>query len=230
MTVAAVILAASPESALADAAGRASVRRIAETAWAGGAMPLVVVAADPDGTVAAALGGSEATLVPPAPVRTGPAGQLVRGMRAALELVASSDAALIWPVRLTWVDAETVTMLLQAHGLEPGSLLRPRWEDTDGWPVLVPMSLIEALAGMPPDRMPDQLVLDLAASGAPLRSLDLGDPGAVLDRDTAIDALPPYVGPQEPLRPPPDWGAAAADAADDVPPLPAPRLDPGAPA
>ena len=43
MTVAAVILAASPASALAVAAGQPSVRRIAELAWAGGALPIVVV-------------------------------------------------------------------------------------------------------------------------------------------------------------------------------------------
>ena len=228
MTVAAVILAASAESALADAAGRVSVRRIAETAWAGGAMPLVVVAADPGGRVGAALAGSEAVLVPPAALETGPAGQIVRGMRAALELVASTDAALVWPARLTWVDAETVTMLIQAHGLAPADALRPRWEDADGWPVLVPMSLLETVAGLAPDRMPDQLIADLAAAGVPLRSLDLGDPGAVIDRGTPIDALPPYAGPAEPLSPPPDWGAAAAESPDDAAPSGVRRLDPEA--
>jgi len=38
MTVAAVILAASVDSALAEVAGRPSVRRIVESAWAGGAV------------------------------------------------------------------------------------------------------------------------------------------------------------------------------------------------
>ena len=37
MTVAAVILAASPESALADADGVPRVRRIVDSAWSGGA-------------------------------------------------------------------------------------------------------------------------------------------------------------------------------------------------
>lgn len=230
MTVAAVILAASAESALADAAGRASVRRIAETAWAGGAMPLVVVAADPAGDVGAALAGSEAVLVAPAPMETGPAGQIVRGIRAAVELVAGTDAALVWPARLTWVDAETVTTLLQAHGLEPASLVRPRWEDAGGWPVLVPVAHLETLAGLAADRMPEDLVADLVASGVPLWTLDLGDPGAVIDRATPIDALPPYAGPAEPLRPPPDWGAAAADASDEAAPARVRHLDPGSPA
>ncbi|MFN8623220.1 MAG: NTP transferase domain-containing protein [Chloroflexota bacterium] len=229
MTVGAVILAATPASALAEAAGRASVRRIAETAWAGGALPLVVVAADPEGTVAAALGGSEATLVPPAPVESGPVGQIVRGVRATLELVASTDAALVWPARLTWVDAETVTSLLQAHGLDPASCLRPTWDGTAGWPLLLPVRHLDAFAGLARDRMPDDLVADLAAAGVPLRELDLGDPGAVLDRDTPIDALPPYAGPPEPLAPPPDWGAAAADGPDDAPAAPIRTLDPDEP-
>ena len=40
MTVAAVILFRDPSGALADAAGRPSVRRAVESAWAGGATPI----------------------------------------------------------------------------------------------------------------------------------------------------------------------------------------------
>lgn len=230
MTVAAVILAATPASALADAAGQPSVRRIAELAWSGGALPIVVVAADPDGAVAAGLGGTEATLVAPAPEATGPVGQVVRGIRAAAELVAGTDAALVWPARLTWAGAETVTTLIQAHGLDPAAILRPTWEGRSGWPVLVPLVHLAVLAGLLPERMPDALIGDLAAAGLLVRDLDLGDPGTVLDRDTPLEALPAYLGPAEPLRPPPEWGAAAADIPDETPPTPAPRIDPGAPA
>ena len=87
MTVAAVVLAASVESALQDAAGRPSVRRIVESAWAGGAVPIVVVSDDPDGAVARALDGSPARLIGPAPTESGPVGQIVRGMRQAIEQV-----------------------------------------------------------------------------------------------------------------------------------------------
>ena len=52
MTVAAVILAASPASALADADGTPAIRRLADVAWAGGATPVVVCSSDPDGAVA----------------------------------------------------------------------------------------------------------------------------------------------------------------------------------
>jgi CTP:molybdopterin cytidylyltransferase MocA len=179
--------------------------------------------------VASALGGSEAILVPPAPPESGPVGQIVRGARATLELVASTDAALIWPARLTWVDPETVTSLIQGHGLDGTPCLRPRWDGAAGWPLLLPLRHLDAFAALGPDRMPDDLVDDLAAAGVPVRELDLGDPGSVLDRDTPIDALPRYAGPPEPLAPPPDWGAAVADRPDDAPTETDPTLDPAAP-
>jgi hypothetical protein len=54
MTVAAVILSASADGAVADADGLPSVRRIADAAWSGGAVPIVVVSFDPSGGVATA--------------------------------------------------------------------------------------------------------------------------------------------------------------------------------
>ena len=109
MTVAAVILHARAEGALADAAGRPAVRRAVESAWAGGATPIVVVSFDPDGAVAAALAGSPAVLAEPGPVEGGPVGQIARGMQIAAEQVSDTDGCLIWPGRMAWVDAETVT-------------------------------------------------------------------------------------------------------------------------
>ena len=73
MTVAAVILSASAEGALADTLGQPRVRRLADLAWSGGALPIVVVSPDPDGLVAAALAGSEAVHGSPAPLEAGPA-------------------------------------------------------------------------------------------------------------------------------------------------------------
>ena len=60
MTVAAVILCATAEGALADTLGQPRVRRLVDIAWSGGALPVVVVAPDPEGAVAASLVGSEA--------------------------------------------------------------------------------------------------------------------------------------------------------------------------
>jgi CTP:molybdopterin cytidylyltransferase MocA len=228
MTVAAVILAARPESALADADGVPRVRRIADAAWAGGATPVVVVSFDPDGSVAAALAGAPVTLAEPAPVERGPAGQMVRGVDVALELVPETDATLIWPARLCWVGPETVTSLIEASGSAPGTILRPTYHGEAGWPLLVPIAQLERLRGQPVDRMPDAIADDM--SGAPgARALDLGDPGTTIDADTPRADLPPYEGPPEPVAGHVhEWGddvesLAEAPTTPDVVPYDGPR-------
>ncbi len=225
MTVAAVILAASVESALADAAGRRTVRRLVEIAWSGGAVPIVVVAPDVDGQVAAALAGSGAVLAEPAPMEGGPVAQIARGIAVARESVGETDAAIIWPARLVWADAETITSMIQAHGMDDQSLLRPTWRGEPGWPVLVPVVHAALLAAVAPHRMPDDILDDLVRLGAPVRLIDLGDPGVTHDRSTPREELPEYEGPPGPVVAPPEWGAAAAEHEDDSP-LEGPALAP----
>jgi CTP:molybdopterin cytidylyltransferase MocA len=212
VTVAAVILAARAETALSDADGLPAVRRIADTAWSGGAIPIVAVSSDPDGTVAGALLGSEATLVEPAPVGGGPVGQICEGIDAALRLVGETDAALVWPARMTWPDPETITSLIEGHGTDPVSILRPRFDDAPGWPVLLPVACLERLRVLAADRMPDELIDDLAAAGWPVRTVDLGDPGSVSDGSVARSALSPYRGPSEPASGHVhEWGESESD-------------------
>jgi CTP:molybdopterin cytidylyltransferase MocA len=226
VTVAAVILCATTDGALADTAGRPAVRRMVETAWSGGATPVVVVAPDPAGGVAAALAGSPAILAEPAPFEAGPVGQIVRGVRVAAGAVTETDAALVWPGRMVWVDAETVTSLIEAHGAQREAVLRPVYEAEAGWPVLLPMDLTDRFGAQAAALMPDQLVDGLVAGGARLATFDTGDPGVKYDVATAIDDLPPYEGPPEPVAgPAPEWGAAAADAGDEGP-LEGPSLAP----
>jgi CTP:molybdopterin cytidylyltransferase MocA len=198
VTVAAVVLAARAESALTDADGLPAVRRISEAAWSGGAIPVVVVSFDPDGTVAGALIGTEAHLVGPAPVAGGPVGQICEGIDAALRLVGETDAALVWPARMTWPDPETITSLIEGHGADASAILRPAYEAEAGWPVLLPVACLERLRGLGSERMPDELVADLAASGWPVRAVDLGDPGTVHDGSVPRQTLPAYLGPREP--------------------------------
>jgi CTP:molybdopterin cytidylyltransferase MocA len=212
VTVAVVVLAARPESALADADGLPAVRRIAEAAWSGGAIPVVVVSFDPDGSVASALVGTEAVLFEPAPVAGGPVGQICEGIDAALRLVGETDAALVWPAGMTWPDPETITSLIEGHGADPNAILRPGYETEDGWPVLLPVACLERLRGLAADRMPDELIDDLAAAGWPVRSVDLGDPGTVRDGSVPRGELPVYVGPRQPASGRVhEWGESEAD-------------------
>ncbi len=230
MTVAAIILAASPESALADADGMPAVRRIADAAWAGGATPIVVVSFDPDGAVAAALAGSPVTLAEPAPREEGPKAQMARGADVALAEVGDTDAFLLWPARLAWVGPETVTSLIELHGTEAGSLLRPTWDGEPGWPVVLPALDLAALRVVAPDRMPPSILDDLISGGIADYQVDLGDPGVAIDVAVARHDLPPYLGPLEPAAGHThEWGAAQAEASDDGP-LEGPSLAPYAPA
>jgi CTP:molybdopterin cytidylyltransferase MocA len=197
MTVAAVILAASPEGALAPTEGQPRVRRLVDIAWSGGALPVVVVSADPDGAVTKALAGSEAIHGTPAPPESGPAGQMARGAELAAAEVQGTTAVLIWPSRMTWVGPETITSLIEAHGPEPDTILRPAWKGETGWPVLVPLLHLGLLRAVAPDRMPPSVIDDLAAA-APSRAVEMGDPGVIHDVDTARADLPPYEGPPDP--------------------------------
>jgi len=227
VTVAAVILfARGAEGALADAAGRGAARRIVETAWSGGATPLVVVCADPEGTGAATLAGSPAILAEPAPPEAGPVGQIVRGITVARERVTETEAAIVWPGRMTWVDAETVTSMIEAYGAHRGAVLRPRYETNLGWPALIPVESLTTFAALSPTRMPDELLADLIATGVELVAIDTGDPGTANDLSTPLEALPEYEGPPEPVAgPAPEWGSAAAEMPDDAP-LEGPALAP----
>lgn len=218
MTVAAIVLAGSVESALAEAAGRPAVRRISEVAWAGGAVPIVVVSYERDGRVGAALAGSQAVLAEPGPPEGGPVGQMVRGVRVASGTIADTEGCLLWPASMPWVDSETVTSLIEAYGRRPDRLLRPAWQGQAGWPVLLPLSRMDALEALGTARMPDELLADLEAAGVPVEALELGDPGTTHEIDVDLEDLPVYQGPAAPLGgPQPEWGAPAADRSDDDP-------------
>jgi CTP:molybdopterin cytidylyltransferase MocA len=197
MTVAAVILSATVEGALTDTLGQPRVRRLVDIAWSGGALPVVVVAPDPDGAVAGALTGSEAVHGTPAPPDAGPVGQMLRGIELALGEVSDTDAALLWPARMTWVGPETVTSLIEAHGVSGDTIIRPGWRGEAGWPVLVPLAHLAALRAVASDRMPPDIIAELAAT-APSTIVELGDPGVVHDAETPFAALPPYEGPPDP--------------------------------
>lgn len=230
MTVAAVILAATPSSALADADGTPGARRLADVAWAGGATPVVVCSFDPDGAVGAALANAEVTLLDPVDPARGPVGQIVNGVDAARRLVTDTDAALVWPARLAWVDAETVTTLISAHGHDRSAVVRPAYRGEAGFPVLLPIAHLEAFRALALDRMPGDLFADLEGTGVPFRVIETGDPGVTHDVSVARADLPPYDGPPEPAETP-EWGAAVADVPDDAPvpgPIRLTAAEPGA--
>ena len=221
MTVGVVVVAADMEEALIDAGGRIAVRRIVDAAWAGGALPIIVVVDDDTlddaagGLVSAALQGSPAQRID----RGGLVGAqaYAAGARAATDAVRETSALLLWPGRMTWIDPETVTSLIEAHGRAPDRVIRPQRAGQVGWPVLLPAARIDDVLGTA--GAPN---LEACLSTAAPDLLELGDPGSVLGREVDQDALPDYAGPPEPVGgPPPEWGAAAAETPDpEVSPAP----------
>jgi hypothetical protein len=197
MTVAAVILSATADGAVADTLGQPRVRRLVDIAWSGGAMPVIVVAPDPDGAVARALVGSEAIHEETAPVERGPAGQMAHGAARAGAEVRGTSAVLLWPARFSWIGPETVTSLIETHGTDPLTILRPTWQEGPGWPILVPTAHLASLDEIGPDAFPAEIA-DLLADRHPTRLVELGDPGVAIDVETAFDALPAYEGPPDP--------------------------------
>ncbi len=213
MTVAAVILSATAEEALTDTLGQPRVRRLVDLAWSGGALPVMVIAPDPDGAVAASLLGTEAICGPPVSPELGPVGQMVRGAELARAEVHDTTAVLLWPAQMTWVGPETITSLIEAHGPDPGTVLLPGWGGEPGWPVLVPLDHVEALRAIAPERMPLDIINELVAA-VPSRVVDVGDPGVIHDADTAMADLPPYEGPPDPpAGHTHEWGADVASEA-----------------
>ncbi len=214
MTVAAVILSATTDGALADTLGQPRVRRLVDLAWSGGALPVMVLAPDPDGAVAGTLVGTEAVYGSPAPPEAGPVGQMVRGAELAIEQVRDTTAVLVWPARMTWIGPETITSLIEAHGPDPATVLLPGWQGEPGWPVLVPMVRLDALRAIAPDKMPLDVVHELVAA-VPARVIEMGDPGVIYDVDTAPADLPAYEGPPDPPGGHThEWGADVASEAE----------------
>jgi len=220
MTVAAIVLVPDVAAALADADGEPAIRRVVHAAWAGGAMPIVVVADDATGSLAEVVAGLPATLASPAGTQPGIA-WFIAGQRAATAVVAETAAGLLWPFRHAWVDPETVTSLVEAHGATPQAILRPSYGGQPGFPILVPTDLTDRLAARGGINGAEA-VASLIAEGVFTRTIELGDPGIVHDIATPRSSLPGYQGPPQPAAgSPPEWNAElAADAQRSGEPAP----------
>ncbi|MFM2104992.1 MAG: hypothetical protein RL338_24 [Chloroflexota bacterium] len=215
MTVAAIVLAPPPVADLRDESGRPLVRSIVDAATAGGAVPVYVVSPDADGSLANALAETDAIVIAP-PDGAGPGiAWFAHGLLTALETVGGTSGALLWPGRHRWVDPETTTSLIEAHGVRPDAILRPTWSGTPGFPALVPVRYAAALGGLAGSDGPAALEA-LAGQGVPVELLDLGDPGATHDAATPRDRLPAYEGPLAPASGHAhEWGSAAAERPDE---------------
>ena len=212
MTVAAIVIVPDSASALAIVEGEPVIRRVVQSAWAGGAMPIVVVCPSVDDAFDLAM--AELQVTPNRPDSTTPHGiaWFAGGQQAAARAVVETTASLLWPFRYSWVDPETVTSLIEAHGANPDSIIRPAYGARRGFPILVPNSLsdqLKALANLHGEEAIDAVV----AAGVASLTVELGDPGIVHDGGTSRSDLPDYQGPPSPV--PGSRGGTASEPAEE---------------
>ena len=125
---------------------------------------------------------------------------------------------IVWPARMAWVDPETITSLIEAHGVDHEPIIVPTYRGEPGWPILVPLGELDRVRAVSRDRSPDEVFDDLRAAGISERRIELGDPGSVNDASVAPADLPPFEGPTEAASGHSyEWGAPIADRPDDAP-------------
>lgn len=185
--IACVILAAGrssrmgdgpPKALLSDGAGRTFLGRIAATARAGGAASVLCVVGPPHGeTIRRAL---------PAGVAAAWNAQPDRGMLSSVQaglgqLPAGAAAALIWPVDVPLVRAETVQRLIAAGR---GRIALPAVKGKGGHPLYLPRARFAEVLSLDPARGLKAL---LDARAAEVLRLAVDDPGVLHDVDTPAD-------------------------------------------
>jgi CTP:molybdopterin cytidylyltransferase MocA len=198
MTVAAIVIVPNSAAALAHSEGEPVIRRLVQSAWAGGALPIVVVCPDADTEFERAMVELQVVSNCPDPSLPHGIGWFAGGQQAAVAAVVETSASLLWPFRYSWIDPETVTSLIEAHGAAPDTIIRPTYGDQGGFPILVPNSLtgrLKALAGLHGEEAIEALI----AAGVASLNVELGDPGIVHDSATARSNLPDYQGPPAPV-------------------------------
>ena len=181
----AVILAAgassrmgAPKALLPASGGRSFVQAIVDSARGGGASGGVVVVGLPHGdAIRKALPLGVAAVVNPRPERG-----MLSSVQAGLQALPSlAQAALIWPVDVPFVRADTVHAILAAA---PGRLVIPVYEGRGGHPIRIPRARFAEVAALDPERGLKALV---EARPDDVLRLSLSDPGLLVDVDTPAE-------------------------------------------
>jgi CTP:molybdopterin cytidylyltransferase MocA len=201
-----------------DADGVPALRRIVQSAWAGGAMPIVVVSHP--GPAAEALrellAGLPASLLLPDDVPAGSA-WFGLGLDAAVAEVRETAAALLWPCVYAWVDPETVTSLIEAFGAAPSAIGQASFHGRAGLPFVVPVAHMERFKAEPTLHA-QELVEILGREGNAKGAVELGDPGIIYDITVPLAEMPHYQGPPQPASgPPPEWNEDLGRHAESAP-------------
>jgi molybdenum cofactor cytidylyltransferase len=185
LRVAAVVLAAGrstrmgPQNKLlADLAGTPMVRRVAQTALASRARPVLVVTGHMAAEVGAALAGLDVGLVANPDYATGLASSLKAGIRA---VPAGCDGALVLLGDMPRIAAEHIDRVIDAFAAAPDAVVVPVHEGRQGNPVLWPRRCFPELLQLAGDAGARRLI---AAHRDHLREVDIGSDAIFADVDT----------------------------------------------
>jgi CTP:molybdopterin cytidylyltransferase MocA len=169
---------AGPKALLRGPDGKTFIARIADAARAAGAGGVMVVVGPPHGdAVKRALPPGAAAVVNPRPER-GMLSSVQAGVQA---LPPTARAALIWPVDVPYVEAQTVRAILDA---QPGKLVVPTLKGKGGHPIRVPRSRFGELASLDSELGLKALV---DAKPAEVERLAVADKYILVDIDTPDD-------------------------------------------
>jgi molybdenum cofactor cytidylyltransferase len=181
--IAAIVLAAgrstrmgSANKLLAEIGGKAMVRRVAETALASAARPVVVVTGHMGAEVAAALSGLDVTLVANPHYAAGLATSLRAGVRA---LPADCGGALVLLGDMPRIAPEHLDRLIAASAA--GAIVVPVHAGRRGNPVLWPARCFPELLQLEGDAGARRL---LAVHAGAVREVDPGSDAIFTDIDT----------------------------------------------
>ena len=195
--VAAIVLAAgrarrfgateTDSKVLADLAGLPLVRRVALSALASGAAPVLVVTGHAADAVSAALAEVPVRIVHNPNHASGIASSLQAGLAA---LPPGVEGALILLGDMPLVTQETMTCLIVRFAQEPDAIdaVIPIFEGRQGNPVLIGRGMFAAIATLSGDQGARKL---LARPGRAVVYCDVDDRGVEIDVDTreALNAL-----------------------------------------
>jgi molybdenum cofactor cytidylyltransferase len=167
-----------------DVDGRTLIERVLDAWQAGGVTHRIVTVHPDDLALAAVCRAAGAEVVAPA----SPPPDMKASIAAALEQVAAchapqrDDVWLVAPADLPQLSPSVIVRLLQTANRGPQRILRPVHDGRHGHPLLLPWSVKDDLAAIPPDRGLDELLQRL-----PVVDVESGPECLAADVDTPAD-------------------------------------------
>jgi molybdenum cofactor cytidylyltransferase len=144
----------------------------------GGAGEVVVVVSEKGSGVAEAVRAYPVRVV----VNPEPEGDMASSVRAGRDaLTAEVSGVIVSLCDYPLVAAGTITSLITEHGVSPGRIIIPCYQERRGHPLLFPRTILNELAD-------DQILRDLVRREPNrIRFLGVDDPGVLIDMDTPED-------------------------------------------